>query len=188
MRSIFAIVFWFALLALSPQAAHAKDDYANQLPGCGFLNAGLGPMIGWSFGEGTKGQRLFGGFEASGGCPWLRLSLGATFRRAPRGTARESVYWAAYEPGLLAGGSAGVSYSSQLGVQALLGAWLGGASPLKFWEQYVEPDRGAHGFYRTVCASLSAGVRVRFGGGDVARTDLYVTPKFQYCTYPQFNT
>lgn len=187
MRSTFAIVVCIAFLTLSPRAARAEDAYANVLPGCGFLNAGLGPMIGWSFGEGTKGQRLFGGFEASAGCPWLRLSLGATYRRAPRGTARESVYWAAYDPGLLAGGSAGVSYSSQLGVQALLGAWLGMASPLKFWEQYVEPEHGAHGLYRTVCASLSVGVRVRFGG-DVKRTDLYVTPKFQYCTYPQFNT
>jgi hypothetical protein len=187
MRSMFALVLCVAFLTLSPRGARAELDEPNVLPGCDFLNAGLGPMIGWSFGKGTEGYRLFGGFEATGGCPWLRLSLGATYRRAPRGAARESVFWAAYEPGLIAGASAGVSYSNELGVLPLLGAWLGGGTPLTTREDYEARKNSANGIFKTVCASLSVGFRVRFGGG-VQRTDLYVTPKVHYCTYPQFNT
>jgi hypothetical protein len=72
-------------------------------------------------------------------------------------------------------------------VLPLLGGWLGGGTPATTWEAYEARKHAANGIFKTVCASLSVGFRVRFGAG-VQRTDLYVTPKVHYCSYPQFNT
>jgi hypothetical protein len=148
---------------------------------CDFLGAGLGPVLGWSFGEDTRGYRLFGGFEVSGGCPWARLSLGGVYRRAPPGMRSERLHWLAFEPGLGAGATAALLHSSDLGLQGGVGGWIGGAFPVS--DELRQPvDDGT---ITRVCASLTVVVRFRFGGG-ARRTDLFITPKAQYCTHPDF--
>jgi hypothetical protein len=186
MRSLLILLLLSSAVLLAPNAAHAANQDEIRFPGCDFLAAGIGPVIGWSLGKGTENYHLFGGFELTGGCPWLRLSTGATYRRAPAGKAREQLYWAAWDPGLGAGGTVGIGHSSELGISPILGAWLGAASPVTD-ELYQRGGSGGGGAIMDVCVSLSLGVRVRFAG-KVTRTDLYIAPKVQYCAYPQFNS
>jgi hypothetical protein len=150
---------------------------------CAYLGAGLGPVIGWSFGEDTRGYGLFGGFEVSGGCPWARLSIGGVYRRAAPGKRSEKLHWLAFEQGLGAGPTAALLHSSDFGIQGGVGGWLGGAFPIS--RELRQPV--ANGTITRVCASLALVVRFRFGGGAL-RTDLFITPKAQYCTHPDFFT
>lgn len=158
--------------------ARAERD-ALESAGCDFLGVGLGPVIGWSFGDDTKGYRLFGGFEASGGCPWARLSVGGVYRRSPRGQRSERLHYLALEPGLGAGATFALLHSSDLGLQGGVGGWLGGAGPV------IDELQGSEGTIKAVCVSLAVGVRFRFGGG-ARRTDLFITPKALFCTHPDF--
>lgn len=182
-RATWLLALPLAWLLLHVDGARADRGDPLERTGCAFVHAGLGPVIGWSFGPDTRGYRLFGGFELSGGCPWARLSIGGMYRRSAPGEPREKAHWVALDPGLLIGPSIGFMHSTETGAQGIVGGWVGGAVPVAGELK----QRPGHGPISSVCTSLSVVLRVRFTGA-VRRTDLFLSPKAQYCVHPDFAT
>lgn len=102
--------------------------------------------------------------------------------RPPRAgdSARERIVYAAWEPWLLVGGTAGVRDSSADGVHALLGFWEAAPYVVGAFKRESSP------LYRcTPCATFSLAIGWRFDGTG----EFYVAPKVgflngMYMPYP----